>query len=267
MRAKRMLHEMSMKQHIPFLVCTSFFGLFLAAVIAIDPPVVANDFPLRKQVASAIFGSICTFGILATQFPRWCSRAFHLSEDFGNATIIGQYGKKPSCAGRFKVRGHHPDCGNFSEHVIKIGKGKFCSGCTGLCLGAIAALVATFAYALNLLQTDLYAVFFGILGTSLGLLQSTHPLNLKIKSNLRLFSNFCLVLGSCLIFIGVDSAARSFEIDSFLILLIIFWIVTRISLSQWNHEKICKTCGNAMAVSASPELVKRSDDDQKPEDD
>ena len=87
-------------------------------------------------------------------------------------------------------------------------------------------------------------VYFGILGISFGLLQ--FPLFKNRESPLRFLLNSFFVLGAFLILVEIDTLVQSVVTDLFLILLIVFWIFTRISLSQWDHKRICYACNVEM---------------------
>ena len=223
----------------------SFFGLFLVGILAFNPPVAGESFPWRKPVIGSIFGSICIIGNLAALFPKECSGALHFKKEETpvNKCYSSQESNPVSYRFRFAVRGHHPDCGNFSAHVFRISNRTFCTSCTGLLLGALISLIATISYfsdCWQIGQVSLPLVYFGILGVSFGLLQ--FPLFKNRKSPLRFLLNSFFVLGAFLILIGVDTLIHNVALDLFLILLIIFWIITRISLSQRDHKRICYAC-------------------------
>jgi hypothetical protein len=235
--------------YLLFLMGVSFFGLFLVGILTINPPV-AESLPWRKPVIGSVFGSICVLGSLAALFPKNCLGVFHLKKE--DALVkkkfhSSQESDMTSYKVRFAVRGHHPDCGNFSGHVFRVGNRTFCTSCTGLLLGALINLIATFLYffgAWQLSQKSLPTVYFGILGISFGLLQ--FPLFKNRKSPLRFLLNSFFVLGAFLILVEIDTLVQSVVTDLFLILLIVFWIFTRISLSQWDHKRICYACNVEM---------------------
>ena len=54
--------------------------------------------------------------------------------------------------------------------------------------------------------------------------------------------NIGFVLGALLIFIEIDFVIHSLFFDLFVFCLIVFWLSTRIALSQWDHEVICSGC-------------------------
>lgn len=227
------------------LITMSFFGLFLAGMLVLYPPVVRENFLWRKPVIGSIFGAICILGILAAFSPKQCSRVF----DFGregrserpNISPFAPHGASSI------VRGHHPDCENFSAHVFRIGNRTFCTACTGLFFGGLLALAGTILYffgGLHVEQSSFLLVWTGVLGVGFGLFQ------FKVRGFVRLFLNTFFVFGAFLILIGVDDLAHSVIVDIFLVALTLFWLFTRVSLSQWDHRRTCHTCKVAVCEFA-----------------
>jgi len=138
------------------------------------------------------------------------------------------------------AQGHHPDCEKFSAHVLRIGDRRFCAACTGLLLGGLISLVGAFLYFFidwSVGESSLQIVFVGLVGVSFGLFQ------FKVKrSVVRLVLNSFFVLGALLLLVGINELAQSVFTDLFLVILVVFWLFTRISLSQWNNWRICYTC-------------------------
>lgn len=230
-----------------FLVSVSMFGLILVASFTNHPPISIDDFVWRKPVVGSVFALVCALGVLAVFFPNECSRAF----------IFGRIQKRQSwfsfsfrrglltSEGDSVLCGHHPKCGCFSSHVFSFGRRRFCATCSGLFLGAVIALVGIAVFFFGnwqIGQNAFLAVGIGMVGVTIGLLQS--PLIRLERSFVRVFSGACLAVGAFLILAAVDELARSFFLDVFLVFLTVFWLYTRISLSQWEHEKICSTCGS-----------------------
>jgi hypothetical protein len=114
-----------------------------------------------------------------------------------------------------------------------------CAACTGLFLGAFAALFATALYFFaewELQQTGFLVVMLGVAAMISGFFQ------IKSRGFARLLLNIFFVLGGFLILAGIDGSAQSLSVDLFTVALIAFWIFTRILLSQWDHSKTCTTC-------------------------
>jgi hypothetical protein len=145
---------------------------------------------------------------------------------------------------------HHPDCQRFSAHVVHM-KGRVrCAACSGLLLGAVIALVGAIFYFFGGWQIEnarsLPAVI-GVLGVLAGFLQ------LRFRAYVRLTLNSLFVLGGFLCLIGIDQTFQNLAIDLFLVMLIVFWILTRIQLSQWDHSRICDCCKSPCGVERTTE--------------
>jgi len=230
------IQKIRRNSYLLFLMLTSFFGLFLVGMLAFHPPTIQGEnFVWRKPVIGSFFGLVCILGILAVFYPN-CFRTFKLSKE-------ERHEPKISHESSFAVHGHHPDCGKFSAHVFRIDDRIFCASCMGLFFGAVTSIIGIVAYFFNgwhLGKGSLFLTIFGILGVVFGLLQ--FPLLKNRRKFLRFFLNAFFVLGTFFILIGIDALVRSVSVDLFLVVLSVFWLFTRISLSQWDHERICRSC-------------------------
>ena len=106
-------------------------------------------------------------------------------------------------------------------------------------LGGLLAFVwasVYFFYDCHIAKYSSLMILLGVTATSIGLLQ------FKFRNFSRLIANTIFVLGSLLILIGTDELIQSIFFDLFVICLIVFWLLTRITLSQWDHEMICSSC-------------------------
>jgi hypothetical protein len=206
-------------------------------VLTAFPSTVTGDLSWRKTVIGSIFSSICVLGILAVFSPNKCLRIFNIGKK--KKTVGSDSAKLVSHGTSNVLQGHHPTCGKFTAHIFRI-KGKiFCAACVGLLLGGLLALAGAFIYFFGdwrLAEHSSLMVLLGIVGVSLGLFQ------FKFKNLIRLSVNTIFVLGTLSILIGIDELVHSLIFDLFVVSLIIFWLFTRISLSQWDHERICSDC-------------------------
>jgi hypothetical protein len=211
--------------------------LFLLAVLIAFPSTVTGDLSWRKTVIGSIFSSICVLGILAVFSPNKCLRIFNIGKK--KKTVGSDSAKLVSHGTSNVLQGHHPTCGKFTAHIFRI-KGKiFCAACVGLLLGGLLALAGAFIYFFGdwrVAEHSSLMVLLGIVGVSFGLFQ------FKFKNLIRLSVNTIFVLGTLSILIGIDELVHSLIFDLFVVSLIIFWLFTRISLSQWDHERICSDC-------------------------
>lgn len=219
----------------------SLLGLCLITVLTFHLQTLSVDLPWRKPLVGSIFASICLLGVAAGLSPSKCSQAFHFkrkSQKRSSHTIETAGAEKRT----FPLRGHHPSCGNFSAHVFQLGNRTFCAGCTGLILGAIISLLGVILYFFSDLSAERggFIVFWlGFVGVVCGLLQY----NLKVKrSFVHLFLNVIFVFCAFLLLVGIDATTHNLVIGFYFNALSVFWILTRIVLSQQDHQRICATC-------------------------
>lgn len=220
-----------------FLISVSMFGLLLSIVFVVNPPKLADDFAFRKSVAGSAFGAICVLGIIGCLYPHSCSAILDFEKRDRNAPSSSKsHGQA--------FQGHHPTCGPFSSHVLRIGKRRFCATCSGLLFGAIIALfgIGTFFLGNVGMTGELrLLVSVGAVGVTLGLL---HPTVLRLKSFARFFASTLFVVGSFLVLVSIEDSTRNTAIDLFFIALSVLWILTKVSLSKWEHQQICSQCSS-----------------------
>lgn len=221
-----------------YLIGLSLFGLFLAGLLSIYPPVAHEDFVWRKPLIGLVFSLICILGILAVFFPKQCSGIFDfVTKGKQEHSTVGNFASHGTSSA---MKGHHPDCENFSSHVFHMGNRTFCTACTGLLLGGFTSLVGTVLYFFGdwqIEQGSLLVVLIGLPGVGFGLFQFKAR-----RTAIRLSLNTFFILGTFLVLVGVDKLAQNVFADIFVVLLAIFWLLTRIMLSQWDHKRICYFC-------------------------
>jgi hypothetical protein len=206
----------------------SMFGLLFTLLLVVSPPIIHQSLSWRKPLIGSVFILICTLGILATLLPKRCSQAFHF-----------QRGTSSLALSRIRIASHHPDCGKFSAHVLRIDGHTFCAACTGLLSGGIISILGALVYFLvgwPFVLAPFAVALIGITAVFLGFFQ------LKFRGILRSVLNAFFVFGALLILVGVDELSGGLFVDFLLESFIAFWIFTRIQLSQWDHQRICKNC-------------------------
>lgn len=229
---------MTHNNYLIFFLGVSIFGLAVVMMSTFYPNVVADDPELRKPLLGSLFVLACLLGMGATAFPKSCFRIF--SEGKNRKATDNKYKKSAGITPNF--RGHHPNCGNFSHHVFRIGKRPICAGCLGLFIGGLVNLIGAFAYFFAGLRLESSAVpisWIGAAGVSLGLLLPLFSIRWTLG---RSAVNAFFAVGVFLVLVGVDSITRDINMGLLLILLTVFWIFTRISISQWSHQRICRRC-------------------------
>jgi len=236
------------------LLFISLLGLCFIALLTLNAAVPVTDFPWRKPLIGSIFSSICVLGTLSALFSSRCSRILHFK--IGNGRKTPNEAEPISLKQKsLQFRGHHPSCGNFPAHVLVVANKTFCAGCLGLALGGTVSLVGTFLYFLadiSLTGEYLFVFWAGFVGVACGLLQY-HLLRFE-KSFVHMFVNVIFVLGALMLLVGADALTGSLPILIYILALDIFWIYTRIALSQWNHSTICYKC----KAEACPSYLRRS---------
>jgi len=220
-----------------FFISVSLFGLFATFMFTIYPPTIQLFFPWRKQIVGSLFVSICLLGIIAAFSPKKCSERFH-SRKKGSATT-SEIRNVNSQVSLIVFEGHHPNCTGYSAHVISLNGHVFCAACTGLILGAFAAIAGAALYffiGLGFGTDASLTLLVGQVGVALGFFQ------FKFGGFTRLTLNAFFVFASMLILVGIDSLRGNVFVDLYVVVLIVFWLFTRIVISQWDHWRICHSC-------------------------
>ena len=191
--------------------------------------------PFRRPLIAAVYGVVCIGGIVAVFYPGKCRVMFqkrNTALDF-----------KTTLASTEQFRGHHPDCEKFSANRITLRGSVLCAACSGLLIGAIAAIVGIVAFSLGFF--DLGAGGFWVLAsgevlTLVGLAQ------IKMKSYVKMAVNALFVVGSCMSLAAADLIGQSLLVDAYVLGLIVFALWFRILISEWNNKRICVTCGRCI---------------------
>jgi uncharacterized membrane protein len=219
---------------LPFSIAVSAFGFFTILALALHGTGFSVAVTWRKPIIGSTFALVCFLGIVLALSPRKCSETVGHHRKMKITTSSSQTSNSAVV-----TRGHHYDCGKFSSHTMQVDGHVVCAACTGLFLGALGALFGTVLYFFvgrELPQIGFLPVLIGVAAMILGFLQ------LKSRGFARSLLNMGFVLGAYLILAGIDELAGSLLVDLFSIALIVFWLFTRILLSQWDHWRICKAC-------------------------
>jgi hypothetical protein len=201
---------------------------------------------LPKEVAITVFMGICFLGGLAALLPSKCSKlTLHRQAD--DQSQLKEAGAIQDDQRAIVYEGHHPSCGNFSTHVLEIGNKVYCAGCSGLLAGAFVAILGSLAYAANASAVHEGAIFlfwFGFSAVLLGLLQYAKPL--MSISWFHFILNVVFVAGALFMLIGVIETNGTVLVETYFLVTTMYWILTRIVLSNLEHQKICKMCTSSL---------------------
>lgn len=219
----------------------SLLGLGLLVVLTFTATLSRITFPLQTQATGLIFTGICLLGIMIGVFPSRCARLLHFrSQDEAVDKT------EPASVRRTTVmfRGHHPTCGVFSTHVLHVEGATYCAGCMGLVTGGVISLIGCFSYfflGFGVGEAGGYAFGIGVGGVVCGLLQ--YHLFKGSNGTIHFLLNVVFVVGAFLLLLGVNAQKSNFALEAYLLALMVFWIFSRMTLSQREHTKVCAACG------------------------
>jgi len=222
---------------LAFLIAVSIFGLFLSTFFVFHPFTLVDGLVYRKLVAGTAFSVLCVLGMFAALFPSSClavPKFWRRNKQKKSAPSMHEK----------TFQAHHPSCDNYSTHILSVGKRRFCATCSGLMVGAAFVLFGTGLYffgSYRLGGSGSFLLFsVGAVGVALGLIQSALP---KFSGGLtRFFASILFVVGTFLMLVGVDDVVKSMSIDLFFVALSVLWILTKIALSQRDHQRTCSRC-------------------------
>ena len=214
-------------------VCFSVLGFVILFSLLTQSAAFQVNFPNSNFLVGILYSIVCILGVTAVFKPKKCQRLFALKEQdvFQRCELIK--------GSESLVKGHHPNCGKYEGNRIKIHGFVLCSACAGLFVGAIFALVGTavwFFFKVPLLVADLRFLLFGGGVMLLGLGQFV------FRGYLKLAVNALFVVGSFVTLVTADLVGKSFAIDLYAIGLIVFMLLMRILISEWNNRRVCVEC-------------------------
>jgi hypothetical protein len=220
----------------------SLLGLVLLPPMLLNPPPPIVVIPCQTQFIGFAFMVICILGIIAGISPSHCSltrkRKNQIQKEIAKQTDSAQ-------TQGIRKKGHHPTCDHYSGHVITFKGSYYCAGCSGLVTGAIIAIIGTILF--NFLSFPIVypeATFWlGFIFVTIGLLQ--HPLYQLLKLNrgiIRFTINILFVVGSFLLLASLTQVTNSLILAIYLLMLILYWIFSRIVMSRQSHYLICSRC-------------------------
>ncbi len=237
-----MTYRSSSSQFSVISLILSLLGLVLLPLMLLYPPPSVVVLPWQTQLIGFAFMIICILGIIAGISPSHCSLTRKRKKQ-SQKGITEQTNSTQTQS--IRKEGHHPTCDHYSGHVITIKGSHYCAGCNGLVTGAIIAIIGIILF-FFLRFTIAYPVamfWFGFVFVTIGLLQ--HFLYQLLKLNrgiIRFIINILFVVGSFLLLTSLTQLTNSLILAIYLLLLILYWIFTRIVMSRRSHHLICTRC-------------------------
>jgi len=185
-----------------------------------------------KLVVGGLFIISCIFGIYAAVKP---DRNYPKGDDGQQSQI--------------KMIGHHPDCEEFNNHVIKIKNFILCPGCYGLALGSVISILLMsgyIAFPIEIQHIHLYVlVIFGMLLIVLNFVEIIIPARIAY---IHLICNIFLVISFFLIILGILHLTGNMIYGLLAVLISYLWLDTRVQLSAWRHSRVCQNCNESCKV-------------------
>jgi hypothetical protein len=223
----------------------SLLGLSLVPLMAVRSIMTPSVIESQSLAVGFSFITICLLGGIAGIRPSTCSVS-PASDSKQDELEISQgiLPRKESAR-----RGHHYSCEDFSTHVLNIGERVFCAGCTGLSTGAALAILGSWFYfviGVPLLSAEL-TFWTGFVGVVIGIIQ--HNIYRALGnpgSAFRFLLNVIFVSGAFLLLAGTDQLAGNITINTYILLIVLFWVYTRIVMSKSEHQRICSQCGSQL---------------------
>jgi hypothetical protein len=219
--------------YVAFLLMVSIFGLAISTALLMNPPTLTSAPSYRRTLIALAYDGICITGILAALFPVACSRAFGAQFSSVESAQVGI--RATRLLGLLVVHGHHISGSELTKHELLLRGRSFCATCYGLLTGAVVSLTIITALAVSasprwIGEYSMYLVYFvGVVAVIIGLLQ---PLMTDVGAKARFVLAFVFVVGTSLMLLATELLTANLVADLFVLLLAIFWLLSRISLSH-----------------------------------
>ncbi len=227
---------MKQKKNIFYYLILSIAGAILILMLAFFSSTNINTIGIYDRLFIAgISIPGCIFGISLAFYPGW----YRKSMKFENQKVNKENTQKIVR----KRKGHHPDCDQFQNHTIRFNNKTFCTGCFGLAIGSIIAILLLSSYVfIDIQQPISILYFFIILGLIIIGLVYVEIMFPKRNTILHVISNVFLMISFLLLTIGIFEITGSKIYGLITVILSFLWLDTRIQLSKWRHTMICHNC-------------------------
>jgi hypothetical protein len=220
--------------YVAFVLVVSIFGLVISTALLRSPTSFLAASGYRRALMVLAFDFVCVAGIFAVLFPVACSGL--LGVRFSSAEISGGFGIRATrFLGVLVVHGHHPSGSESMKHELFYKGRSFCATCYGLLTGAVVSLtiMTTFLVSGWSGWSSIYPAYLlyyvGVAAVVTGLLQTLLP---EAGAKGRFVLAFVFVAGTSLMLLTTELLSRNLVADLFVILLAVFWLLSRISLSH-----------------------------------
>jgi hypothetical protein len=214
---------------LTFLIVVSVVGLALIPVMVLQTNLIQVQVSIRNGLVGTLYIAICILGVSAVFYPAKCKSIFRKSQNpLPQASNLS-----------VQIRGHHPDCQNYSANRIRVGGRVICAACSGLLIGAVIVFIGAvlhFFAGLNIVWSSVWLLVLGETLMLLGLAQ------IKFAGYAKVLVNVIFVVGSFMTLVETDLLGGSIIVDLYTLGLIVYTLWFRILLSEWNNRRICQRC-------------------------
>ena len=188
-----------------------------------------------RLVVGSTFIASCIFGLSLATSPGWFKRLTKHGYD--------PLDKKQTKISARRYLGHHPDCGQFQSHTLKLKKKIWCAGCLGLSIGSLISIMSVSLY-ISIIQEPSTNIIHMILLSGLIIIALTYVEIMLPARNaiIHVLANVLLVVSFLLITISIFEITGNIIYGLLSILISFLWLETRIQLSNWQHSKTCNNC-------------------------
>jgi len=220
--------------HAAFVLSVSLFALVTVVFTGLSRGHGDPNPSAGSLAVGILFGSLCASGMVAALRPGYCSRIIAPGRSTrARDPAPGDGAGKPTV-----ILGHHPDHQKFSSHVFRFGNGVYCVGCTGLFMGGLLSLAGTLAYFSGVWNPPGGGLLTLNAGAILVAFSLLHFARAGGNRTIRFAANALFPPGAYLVLASVDYMVQGTGAALFVLLVIVFWILTRVLLSRWNHTRI-----------------------------
>ena len=223
-----------MKNKIVYYLILSIVAGFLILLLAFFSSPNTNITRFFDRILIVGIATIgCLFGVSLATRPGWYRKSLHKN-----------HGNNKSNTKKIRNRiGHHPDCDRFRSHTVTINNKKICSGCLGLAIGAIIALILMIGYLFVDIPKSIGILYlFIISGLVIIGFVYIEIILAKRSTTIHIVSNIFLMISFLLLTIGIFEITGNRMYGVITVILSFLWLDTRIQLSKWHHSLICDNC-------------------------
>ncbi len=216
-----------------FVLIVSAFGLIVSVSLVSSSDTSAVASGVRRSSIMLAYATVSSCGIVAVLFPSACSGILGTKKTLTKNTETPAI-HETRVFGLRLVHCHHFGA-EMGTHELQIKGKSYCATCFGLLTGAIFSMVsvgifATYGWPSRLDLSYAYGLYFlGVAGPTLGLILA-HGSHLRPRVRFALSAFF--VVGTGFTLIATDTLTGSMTADVLVILLAVFWVLSRVSLSQ-----------------------------------